>query len=265
MKIYGVIFKEKGKVYNFQSELNIELNTHVITDTDKGPQYAKVIGLIEEYDDFEKEELKEIIRIATSKDKEKYLENLKLNEEALNKCKILVKDLNLNMNIISCQFNFDRSQLLFNFISDERVDFRELARKLASIYHTRIELRQIGARDKAKEIGGVGICGQKICCMRFLNKMDGITMNMAKNQNLALNPSKINGICGRLLCCLSYEDDMYLECSKELPNIGDVIKTENGEGPVVSVDILNKKAKVMINGNKEEITLGNNNEKSSKK
>ena len=162
------------------------------------------------------------------------------------------------MNIISADFTFDKTQLLFSFVSDERVDFRELAKKLASIYHTRIELRQVGARDKAKEIGGVGVCGQKICCTRFLDHIDAISMNMAKNQNLALNPSKINGLCGRLLCCLQYEDETYLECSKGMPSVGDEIKTSNGVGKVTSVDVLNRKCKVLVGSNKEEIEIDNN-------
>ena len=265
MKIYGVVFKDNGKIYNFQTDQEITLNANVIADTDKGLQYAKIVCEITNYDDLDKTELKEIIRVASDKDREIYINNLKLSEEALITCRKLVNDLKLNMNVINSQFNFDKSQLLFNFVSDERVDFRDLVKKLAAIYHTRIELRQIGARDKAKEIGGVGICGQKICCKRFLNKMDCVTMNMAKNQNLALNPSKINGVCGRLLCCLNYEDEMYVECSKNIPNIGDVVETENGKGTVIGIDILNRKLKVLINDNKEEIELAKIYEKKSKK
>jgi cell fate regulator YaaT (PSP1 superfamily) len=159
------------------------------------------------------------------------------------------------MSIISADFAFDKSQLVFNFISSERVDFRELAKKLASIYHTRIELRQVGARDKAKEISGIGVCGQKLCCSKFLNEIDAITMNMAKDQNLALNPSKINGLCGRLLCCLQYEDEEYVRCGKGMPSVGETIKTDNGDGTVISVDILNRKCKVLVGSNKEEISF----------
>ena len=258
MLIYGVMFKENGKLYNFKSDIEISLNTNVIVDTDKGEQFGKVVSFINELEQYDKEELRSIIRVATDSDYNKYLKNLKEATEALKKCKELVNECNLNMNIISSQYNFDKSQLIFNFVSEERVDFRELARKLAGIYHTRIELRQIGARDKAKEIGGVGVCGQKICCARFLGHIEAVSMNMAKNQNLALNPSKINGVCGRLLCCLQYEDEQYLECSKNLPSNGDIIKTSKGEGQVINVDILNKKVKVLINGNKEEIMIEDN-------
>ena len=189
-------------------------------------------------------------------DEEEYFKILRDNDKALKKCKELINEMNLNMNVINANFNFDKSQLVFAFTSDERVDFRDLAKKLASIYHTRIELRQIGARDKAKEVGGVGVCGQKLCCGRFLNHIDAISMNMAKNQNLALNPTKINGLCGRLLCCLQYEDEAYVNASKGMPSVGETIKTDSGEGKVISVDILNRKCKCLIGSNKEEISFG---------
>lgn len=251
MKVYSVIFKNNGKEYYFSSEENISIDEYVIVETEKGEQYGKVKKII----DNNGEEYKKIIRKATKEDNEKYLELLKENDKALKKCKELVKDYKLNMSVISANYNFDKSQLVFNFVSEERIDFRELAKKLASIYHTRIELRQIGARDKAKEVGGVGICGQKLCCSRFLNHIDVITMNMAKNQNLALNPSKINGLCGRLLCCLQYEDDNYVELGKNVPSVGDYVETKNGKGQVVSVDILNQKYKVIVGSNKEEIVI----------
>ena len=150
------------------------------------------------------------------------------------------------MNFIDASFTFDRKQLLFNFYADQRVDFRELAKILAAKYKTRIELRQIGARDKASEVGGIGVCGRKLCCAGCYKVNESITMQMAKNQNIALNPSKINGACGRLLCCLSYEDKEYVRCSKQLPSIGDTIKTPSGEGKVVGIDILNFKCKVLV-------------------
>ena len=159
------------------------------------------------------------------------------------------------MKFIDSSFTFDRRQLLFNFYADERIDFRELAKRLASVYKTRIELRQIGARDKAEQIGGIGVCGRLLCCTSNLKKLESVSMNMAKNQNLALNPSKINGCCGRLLCCLSYEDDEYVKCSKGMPSLGSKIQTENGEGQVINVDILNRKYKVMIGNEIKEIIL----------
>ena len=253
MKLYSVEFKEHGKRYHFIGEDNYEINNNVIVETEKGLQYGKICEIAECKDNTNK--YKKIIKIANEEDRETYLNLLKDNKIALEKCKELVQKMNLNMTVISADFNFDKSQLLFGLLADERIDFRELAKKLASIYHTRIELRQIGVRDKAKRIGGVGVCGEQLCCSRFLNHIDTISMNMAKNQNLALNPAKINGLCGRLLCCLQYEDENYLECSKGMPSIGDTIKTKNGEGEVVSVDILNRKCKVLIGSNKEEVDI----------
>lgn len=246
-KVYGVIFNGNDKKFYYKSENDYEIDSLVIVETERGQQLVKVVQVLDDYKD---EITDEIIRLATTEDYEKYLENLKDADKALKKCITFAKELELDMNIVNAQFNLDRSQLLFNFIADGRIDFRELAKKLASIYHTRIELRQIGARDKAKEVGGIGVCGGELCCLRFLKKIDAISMNMAKNQNLALNPSKINGACGRLLCCLAYEDEAYIEAAKKMPKIGDKIDTPAGEAQVVSVDIINQRGKVMINGEK---------------
>ena len=254
MKLYSVIFKSNGKSYHFNGTEELCVNDYVIVETEKGYQYGQINAVISSEYDIEK--YKNIIRKATKEDENEYHKLLKENDKALKQCKNIVKELNLNMNVISASFNFDKSQLLFNFTSDERVDFRELAKRLASIYHTRIELRQVGARDKASSVGGVGVCGQNLCCNRFLNHIDAISMNMAKNQNLALNPSKINGLCGRLLCCLQYEDDAYIENSKGMPSVGETIKTDNGEGKVISVDILNRKCKCIVGSNREEIDFG---------
>ena len=246
-KVFGVIFNGNDKKFYYKSENDYEIDSLVIVETERGQQLVKVVQVLDDYKD---EITDEIIRLATTEDYEKYLENLKDANKALKKCITFAKELELDMNIVNAQFNLDRSQLLFNFIADGRIDFRELAKKLASIYHTRIELRQIGARDKAKEVGGIGVCGGELCCLRFLKKIDAISMNMAKNQNLALNPSKINGACGRLLCCLAYEDEAYIEAAKKMPKIGDNIDTPAGEAQVVSVDIINQRGKVMINGEK---------------
>jgi len=250
MKVYSVVFRKNGKNYYFNGIDTLNVFDAVVVETEKGLQYGHINHIIS---DIANEEYKNILRKATEEDTSKYHELLKEANEALNKCRKFVKELKLKMNVISAEFTLNKEQLLFNFVSDERIDFRELARKLASIYKTRIELRQIGARDKAKEISGCGICGETLCCARFLNHMDSITMTMAKNQNLALNPSKINGVCGRLLCCLQYEDENYVEAAKELPHVGQIIKTKNGDAKVVNVDILNKRVKVLINGEKEEI------------
>lgn len=255
MKVYSVIFKTNGKGYHFNGEDNYEIGDYVIVETEKGMQYGQINKIISEENN---NEYKNIIRKATKEDVNEYHKLLKESLKALQKCKEIVKKMDLNMNVISADFTFDKSQLLFSFVSDERVDFRELAKKLAAIYHTRIELRQVGARDKAKEVGGFGVCGQRICCSRFLDHIDAISMNMAKNQNLALNPTKINGICGRLLCCLQYEDELYEKCGKCMPSVGQTIKTETGEGKVISIDILNQKAKVLVGSNKVEMDFKDN-------
>ena len=243
-KVYGVLFKNNCKAYYFKSDMDIDMNQEVIVNTEKGEQYGKVVNILSDPKDLD--EYKEIIRIATSEDTDIYYKNVKDSDEALNKCKELVKELELNMFVINAQYNFDRSQLLINFSADDRVDFRELARKLASIYRTRIELRQIGARDKAKQVGGIGICGQKLCCANFLNQIDSISMNKAKNQNLALNPTKINGVCGRLMCCLKYEDECYTNCKINMKKIGDEIETPYGKGIIQSLDILRQIYKVEV-------------------
>ncbi len=169
------------------------------------------------------------------------------------------------MKLLDASYTLDRNQLLFNFVSDERIDFRELLKQLAAIYKTRIELRQVGVRDKAKEISGLGPCGRKLCCSNFLNDLDSVGIAQVKNQNLALNPNKINGLCGRLLCCLKYEDDLYTEYRKNLPEVGDIIKNNDEEGTVISIDIPNRKyVYVTETGNKVEVKVPIKNEERRK-
>ena len=260
MKIYGVRFNDKGKIYNFKSELECPINVTVIVETEKGFQFGKVVKEVD-YDNKKFDDnLKDIIRISTKEDYHNYLNNLKDAEKALKYAKSLVKDLNLNMNLIDASYTFDRKQLLFNFYAEERIDFRELAKKLAASYKTRIELRQIGARDKAEQVGGIGMCGRTLCCSGFLKNKESVTINMAKNQNIALNPSKINGLCGRLLCCLAYEDEEYSCCRKLLPEIGETVKTKQGSGIVKSLDILNKKYQMENDNGIIEISVSDEDE-----
>lgn len=247
-KVYSILFKNTSKPYSFKADFAVNINNNVIVETEKGLQYGRVVDIKEVTTN--NEDLKKILRIATPEDDEVYYRNLKDSDSAVKKCREFVKQMNLEMSIINANFNFDRSQLLINFSADDRVDFRDLAKKLAGVYRTRIELRQIGSRDKAKLIGGVGICGQKLCCSRFLNQIESISINKAKNQNLALNPSKINGLCGRLLCCLCYEEEEYLNCSKGLMPVGSIIKVDGKEGTIISVDILNRSYKVLVNDEK---------------
>ena len=253
--IYGVNFKNDGKVYNFLAEeITCPINVTVIVETEKGLQFGKVVTKIED-DGIDFTQLKRIIRISTKKDYDQYTKNIKDAKEAMMFAKDKALEYDLNMNIIDASFTFDRSQLLLNFISDKRIDFRDLAKDLASKYRTRIELHQVGARDKAKTVGGLGMCGHELCCKRFLKKIEPISMNMAKDQNIALNPNKINGSCGRLLCCLAYEEEVYQEYGKGMPEIGKMVKTEYGVGPVVSLDILNRKYKVSIDNEIKEIEM----------
>lgn len=253
MRICGVTFKDNGKIYNFDAnELEVKEGDYVIVETEKGEQYGKVL-LVENR--AVQNNIKNILRIATEADYDKYLKNLSAAKNALVEAKNMAKTLDLEMQIIDSSYTFDRKQLLFNFIADERVDFRDLVKMLAGKYKTRIELRQIGVRDKAKELGGLGQCGMPLCCSTFLNHIDTITINMAKNQNIALNPSKINGSCGRLLCCLSYEDDQYVECRKSLPNMGEQVKIDGNRGRVVAVDILNQTYKIDVDGEIKEIKV----------
>lgn len=242
MKVVGVNFKNKGRIYYFSpNDLEINNEDYVVVETERGLQYGKVKNNAINIDNAKIiANIKPVVRIASDKDHDQYQKNLKDASRALIRCRKIVEKQKLNMYIVDASYTFDRDQLLFHFLSDNRVDFRSLAKELASIYKTRIELRQIGVRDKAKEIGGLGICGLELCCSRFLNDFDSVSINMAKNQNIALNPSKINGICGRLLCCLKYEDECYVEKRKGMPKVGAKVSTPKGEGIVKSIDILKR-------------------------
>lgn len=263
INIVGINFKENGKVYYFlPGNIILKKNVTVIVQTERGLQFGKVVtDVIKIEENKITTPLKQIIRIASKNDYHNHLKNVKDSKDALIKCKKLVEDDKLPMQIIDAEYTFDRSQLIFRFIADNRIDFRTLAKKLASIYKTRIELRQVGVRDKAKEVGGLGVCGCKLCCARFLKDLESVSINMAKNQNIALNPNKINGVCGRLLCCLKYEDECYKNCKKCLPKIGDIVETEKGKGNVISIDVLKKSYKVNVKDVGIIEVLSNNGEK----
>ncbi len=241
-KVVGVLINEKGNTYFFScNQLDLKKDMNVIVETEKGLQYGKVV--VNPYDVEEKDlgfPLKNVIRIATKEDDKEYYKNKEDAKQALEKARNISNQLSLNMRIIDANYTFDRGQLLFNFLADARVDFREFAKKLAQIYRTRIELRQIGVRDKAKEIGGIGPCGRFLCCSTFLTDFNSVSINMAKNQMLALNPTKINGVCGRLLCCLNYEDEIYTEMKKDFPTIGQAYKNADIEGKVISLNLLKR-------------------------
>ena len=255
MKCVGIEFKKNGKQYIFDSnnlELNIEDN--VIVETERGLQFGTVATEI--YTTNDNVEHAKVVKIATKKDEDQNNKNIKEAKEALKKAQDFADKLDLEMKFLESFYTFDRKQLVFQFLADNRVDFRELAKELAAIYKTRIELRQVGVRDKAKEISGIGPCGRKICCSSFLSDLDSVGIAQVKNQNLAPNPNKINGLCGRLLCCLKYEDDLYTEYRKDLPEVGDTVKNNNEEGTVISIDIPNRKyVFVTEDGNKIEVKV----------
>lgn len=250
-RVVGIIFNKKSRVYNFNAGgFVLDIDDEVIVETEKGLQYGFVATEVRELDEkLLSNELKPVIRLATKNDKTTFQKNQKDSLKALGVARDIVEELGMDMRILDASYTFDRKQLLFNFLADERVDFRELAKRLAQVYKTRIELRQIGIRDKAKEIGGLGPCGRMLCCNTFLSDLNGVTINMAKNQNLALNPTKINGVCGRLLCCLNYEDPVYSEYREGLPDIGDEYHDKNVSGKVVNMDILKRKIDVMVDDN----------------
>lgn len=240
-EVVGVTFKENGRMFYFLTgNKNLKKNLTVIVETERGLSFGKIVTNIFTITDEQiKAPLKEVIRIATKSDYYQHKKNIQDAKKALLKARELANKHQLDMHLIDATYTFERDQLVFKFVADNRVDFRTLAKELANIYKTRIELRQVGVRDKAKELGGIGQCGRCLCCSKFLQDFESVSINMAKNQNIALNPCKINGICGRLMCCLKYEDECYLKCRKGLPKLGSKVLTENGEGKVVELDILN--------------------------
>jgi cell fate regulator YaaT (PSP1 superfamily) len=245
-KVVGVSFDKMGKIYNFLSSgLKLNIGDLVVVESEKGLQLGYV--KINEYEIKNNEnKLKKVIRKATKKDIKINEKNSEDAKKAITKCQKIANSYNLNMKIIKAYYTLDRDKLVFNFVAENWVDFRELAKTLASIYKTRIELLQVGIRDKAKEVGGYGQCGRSLCCHTFLKDIESVSISMAKNQNISLNPNKINGVCGRLLCCLKYEDEGYKCCRKHLPKIGDKIQTESGEGTVIGLDILKQKYRVNV-------------------
>lgn len=250
--VVGVNFDDSKKiVYFLVNDLHLSKGEYVIVQTENVERFGKVVTdvISVREADFDTS-FGKVVRLATNEDKRVNEVNCLDAEKALGDAKRLVSELGLDMQVLSARFSFDRKQLVFNFLADSRVDFRELAKKLAGIYKTRIELRQIGIRDKAKIIGGYGQCGRKLCCFSFLDDISSVSINMAKNQNLALNPQKINGACGRLMCCLAYENDCYKEYKKDLPKVGEKVVVNGENGKVVFVDIFSRKYKVELSNSK---------------
>ena len=239
-KIVGVRFRKPGKVYFFDPDkLNIEKGQKVIVETSQGQEIGEVTTGVREMSESNlTAPLKKVIRIATPKDIQIDEANRKKEKEAFKIAEEKIKKYNLDMNLTEVEYKFDNSKIIFFFTADGRIDFRELVKDLAAIFRTRIELRQIGVRDEVRKIGGNGVCGRELCCCSFLDNFEAVSIKMAKEQNVSLNPSKISGNCGRLMCCLKYEQDVYEDKLKRLPKIGAIVKTEDGEGIVDSIQTL---------------------------
>ena len=244
--IIGVRFKKPGKIYFFDpGELKIEKGCNVIVETSMGQEFGEVVIANREIPDSKLiAPLKKIIRVATAADAKQEEENKIKEQKAFKICEENIKKHELDMNLTDVEYKFDNSKIVFYFTADGRIDFRDLVKDLAAIFHTRIELRQIGVRDEIKRIGGNGVCGRELCCCSFLKSFETVSIKMAKEQNISLNPSKISGNCGRLMCCLKYEQDVYDEKLKRLPQIGAIVKAADGEGEVVGIETLKERVKV---------------------
>lgn len=248
VRVIGVRFKTAGKIYYFDPEdLEINVDDFVVVETVRGIEYGKVaIGIKEISEEEIISPLKKVIRVATEEDKLHAIENKKQEKEAFSICLKKISEHNLEMKLIDVEYTFDNNKILFYFTADGRIDFRELVKDLASVFRTRIELRQIGVRDEAKMMGGIGICGRVLCCKQFLGDFHPVSIKMAKEQGLSLNPTKISGACGRLMCCLKYEQEAYEDINKHIPKQGAIVKTPDGQGLVVHVSVLKELVKVKL-------------------
>ncbi|WP_117149432.1 MULTISPECIES: stage 0 sporulation family protein [Paraliobacillus] len=246
--VIGVRFKKAGKIYYFDPEMvAIDKDQYVIVETIRGIEFGKVVISNKEVDEEDVVlPLKKVIRIATDKDKLIVAENQENAKQAYQACDAKIGEHDLDMNLVDVEYTFDRNKVIFYFTADGRVDFRDLVKDLASVFKTRIELRQIGVRDEAKLLGGIGPCGRMLCCSTFLGDFEPVSIKMAKDQNLSLNPAKISGLCGRLMCCLKYENDDYETAKKQLPDLGQSITTPYGKGKVVGLNILERMIQLEI-------------------
>lgn len=255
IKVIGVRFRQAGKVYFFDPlDMDIEKGQHVIVETARGIEYGSVVlGIREVEDDKVVLPLKPVIRIATAEDDAREQGNRDKEKEAYRICLEKIQKHGLEMKLIDAEYTFDNNKVLFYFTADGRIDFRELVKDLASVFRTRIELRQIGVRDETKIRGGLGICGRELCCKSYLSEFAPVSIKMAKDQNLSLNPTKISGVCGRLMCCLKNEEDTYEYLNSNLPDVGDRVTTADGlSGEVTSVNVLRQLVKVIVNVGRDE-------------
>ena len=249
VKVIGVRFRNAGKIYYFApGKYEIKSGQHVIVETARGIEYGYVVlGTREVEDGKVVQPLKSVIRMATKEDEAVEEANKKKEKDAFKVCLEKIRKHNLEMKLIDVEYTFDNNKILFYFTADGRIDFRELVKDLASVFKTRIELRQIGVRDETKMVGGIGICGRELCCHKHLSEFVPVSIKMAKEQNLSLNPTKISGVCGRLMCCLKHEQDTYEYLNEKLPNVGDFVRTTDGnKGEVLSVSVLRQKVRIVV-------------------
>lgn len=256
IKVVGVRFRPAGKIYYFApDDLQIEVGQHIIVETARGVEYGLVvIGIREVSEDSVVLPLKPVMRIATAEDDKKEAENKEKEKKAFDICLEKIRKHGLEMKLIETEYTFDNNKVLFYFTADGRIDFRELVKDLASVFRTRIELRQVGVRDEAKILGGIGICGRELCCHGHLPEFIPVSIKMAKEQNLSLNPTKISGVCGRLMCCLKHEQETYEYLNSKLPSVGDTVKTKDGlSGEVSSVSVLRQTVKLIVEIDDERV------------
>lgn len=255
IEVIGVRFKKAGKIYYFDpGETEVSVDSYVIVETARGIEFGKAVLTNKRVDEEDVVlPLMKVIRIADKNDKRVVVENQEQADKAFSTCSEKIKEHKLDMNLVDVEYTFDRNKIIFYFTAEGRVDFRNLVKNLAALFKTRIELRQIGVRDEAKMLGGIGPCGRMLCCSTFLGDFEPVSIKMAKDQNLSLNPAKISGLCGRLMCCLKYENDQYEEAKRELPDIGEVIYTPFGSGKVAGLNMLEKIVQIELPDNERVI------------
>lgn len=265
IKLASVKFKSAGKIYYFSTNLKLKKDDRVVVETARGLELGEISQELKDISEFNLDtELKKIVRKATKKDIENYQKNVKDAKQALVTCKEIVSRYDVNMQLTNCEYTLDKAKVIFMYTSDDRVDFRELLKELAVVFKCRIELRQIGPRDKAKVIGGIGTCGLPLCCSTLLGEFNGVSINMAKNQMLAINIEKISGACGRLMCCLKYEDEIYSLEKERFPKIGSHVKYQDKDVKVIGLNVINDLVKIETNngivfGGLDEIKFDKNN------
>ena len=258
IKVIGVRFRTAGKIYYFDPlQFDVKRGDHVIVETARGVEYGTVVGnprMVE--DDKVIQPLKPVLRIATERDDEQEASNKQKEKNAFRICQEKIAKHGLDMKLIDAEYTFDNNKVLFYFTADGRIDFRELVKDLASVFKTRIELRQIGVRDETKILGGIGICGRVLCCHSHLSEFVPVSIKMANEHNLSLNPTKISGVCGRLMCCLKHEEETYEDLNRRLPGVGDYVTTDDGlKGEVASVNVLRQLVKVLVDVNDEKRSM----------